>query len=148
LSYRFAGNDVMARRYADSTLALGQRELTRRRRRGPADPFGTQAIVGLHMAAASAIKGEAATAIAMAERAATRWPVARDAVDGGVLQELLAGVYVLAGRPREAVETLAAISAVPANVSGVELRLDPLWDPLRNRPEFQALVADSRSTPK
>jgi serine/threonine-protein kinase len=148
LSHRFAGDNVMARRYADSTLALGQRELARRRRRGPADPFGTQAIVELQMAAASAIKGEAATAIAMAERAAARWPVARDAVDGGVLQELLAGVYVLAGRPREAVETLAAISAVPANVSGVELRLDPLWDPLRNRPEFQALVADSRSTPK
>ena len=143
LARRYAGDDAGARRYADSTLVLGERELVRRRGRGSVDLFGTQAIVEVQMAAALAIKGQTANATALAERAASRWPVARDAADGGVLQEALAGVYVLAGRPRDAVATLEALLAVPANTSVAELRLDPLWDPLRGRADFQALLTSA-----
>jgi molybdenum cofactor biosynthesis enzyme len=55
----------------------------------------------------------------------------------------LAGIQARAGEPQEAVKTLRRLLAIPAgaSVSLNRLRIDPVWDPIRNEPGFQELLA-------
>ncbi len=63
---------------------------------------------------------------------------------GGVLfLSNLAQVEARAGEPTEAVKTLQRLLSIPAgyNVSIQRLKIDPVWDPIRNDPGFQKLLA-------
>jgi TolB-like protein/Flp pilus assembly protein TadD len=53
----------------------------------------------------------------------------------------LARIYAMTGRTDEAIEQLELVMSIPADMSAWELRLDPMWDPLRGDPRFEALVA-------
>src|SRR6184192_37558 len=46
-----------------------------------------------------------------------------------------------AGEPDLAVEQLEAVTKIPGGPSYGELRLDPMWDPLRGDPRFEKIVA-------
>lgn len=46
----------------------------------------------------------------------------------------------MANRPEQAIAILERLSRLPTWVSPAELRVDPIWDPLRNNPRFQRLV--------
>jgi len=53
----------------------------------------------------------------------------------------LAQVYVMVGEQEMAIEQLdQLLSRGSDSVTPMELRLDPLWDPLRDHPRFQALL--------
>ncbi len=76
-----------------------------------------------------------------AKRAAELLPVTRDAVDGARLNKYLALTYALTGRKDAALTELAAAAKIPGYVNYGELRLDPIWDPLRDDPRFEKIVA-------
>ncbi len=40
-----------------------------------------------------------------------------------------------------AIDQLESLLAVPSNTAVPMLRIDPTWDPLRDNPRFQALLA-------
>lgn len=65
-----------------------------------------------------------------------------DTFSGPRFEETQALVDAILGRRREAVQRLARLLAVPYQrpISAAELRLNPLWDPLRDDPEFEALL--------
>ena len=46
-----------------------------------------------------------------------------------------------AGERNLALEQLEAVTKIPGGPSYGELRLDPMWDPLRGDPRFQKIVA-------
>ena len=77
------------------------------------------------------------------ETAAAAVPVELDAQAGQTWQAGLAEIQARAGQSREAVRTLRHLLAIPAGaaVSINRLKLDPVWDPIRNDPEFQQLLA-------
>jgi len=75
------------------------------------------------------------------KRAAELLPVTRDAVDGARLNKYLALTYALTGRKDAALTELAAAAKIPGYVNYGELRLDPIWDPLRDDPRFEKIVA-------
>ncbi len=54
----------------------------------------------------------------------------------------LAEVYVMVGEHERAIDQIDDLLRSRGNyyVTPTELRLDPLWDPLRDRPRFQALL--------
>jgi hypothetical protein len=82
-----------------------------------------------------------------AERAVALLPISRDAVSGPYLQSDLARVYVTAGKPDKAMAVLERLLKVSSSwVSPAELRVDPVWDPLRSHPRFQELVASRPTT--
>ena len=70
-------------------------------------------------------------------------PVSEDAIDGALVLQEMAGVYALADERDQALDTLRSIIGKPVGPSYGGLRLDYEWDPLRNDPRFEALVAST-----
>jgi TolB-like protein/DNA-binding SARP family transcriptional activator len=55
-------------------------------------------------------------------------------------QGLIAEVYVMSGEPEAAIDRLALALHDPLSYSPALLRLDPIWEPLKGNPRFQALL--------
>ena len=98
--------------------------------------------------------GDKATALALAERGMAVRPIEKDALIGPRSLEFLARVSAGTGEPDRAtaaLQKLLSISyygAFPAGaLTPALLRLDSMFDPLRNDPRFQKLAASSASKP-
>ncbi len=64
----------------------------------------------------------------------------KDAVDKPQRIEDLARIYVMVGKYDEAIEKLEYLLSIPSEMSGHSLRLDPVWDSLRDHPRFMKLI--------
>ena len=86
--------------------------------------------------------GERQKAIRAGLRASRLLPVSRDAYYGTGHLASLARIYAQTGEAAEAVELLHRLLSMPAGeaISVPMLRLDPIWDPIRHGPRFQALL--------
>ena len=86
--------------------------------------------------------GNKEDAIREGERAVELMPVTKSAVEGSMLTQYLAVIYAWTGDKDRAIDRLAAAVKLPAShLSYGHLRLNPLWDPLRGDPRFEAIVA-------
>jgi hypothetical protein len=63
-----------------------------------------------------------------------------------LVEEARARAAVLAGDTEKALNLLEQLIAQPGFLTVWNLRLDPLYNPLRNNPRFQALLAKSERT--
>jgi TolB-like protein/Tfp pilus assembly protein PilF len=73
-------------------------------------------------------------------------PVSLDAYSGPGYLAFLAQLYVRVGDNTQAIDTLRELMEVPSAgvaISPALLKLDPIWDPLRGDPRFQALLNQS-----
>ena len=85
--------------------------------------------------------GRNADAIRVSKQAADLISVEKDAFTGPSYQAALVQIEARAGEPEEAIKRLRHLLSIPAgNVSISRLKSDPLWDPIRNRPDFQQLL--------
>ena len=86
--------------------------------------------------------GLKAEALNAARQATNILPVEKDSMSGTGILTNLAEVEAQAGETDEAIKTLHYLLSIPAGmeVSLARLRIDPVWDPIRNDPGFQQLL--------
>jgi serine/threonine-protein kinase len=90
--------------------------------------------------------GEAAAAIAEGQKGMTIHPTSKDLVDGPEREEDMAQIYALLGDADHAVPILKRLLQIPYGgaITPALLRLDPVWDQIRNDPRFHELVSDKQ----
>ena len=93
--------------------------------------------------------GDKAAAFALSEQAIAVNPIEKDAIVGPVPIDILARVAARMGEPDRAIAALQKLLSIPyagplpqnVPLTPSLLRLDPMFDPLRNDPRFQKLIA-------
>jgi len=84
--------------------------------------------------------GRKQEAIAEGKRAVDLLPESQDAFDGPLGVGALAEIYACTGESDEALRLIDHLLGTPSGVTIPLLKLDPVWDPLRKDPRFQALI--------
>jgi serine/threonine protein kinase/Tfp pilus assembly protein PilF len=85
--------------------------------------------------------GRKEEALREGRRAVQLLPVEKDAINGPLMVEYLAMIAAWVGDKDLACEQLARVARPPSTVSYGQLKLLPLWDPLRGDPRFEQIVA-------
>jgi TolB-like protein/Tfp pilus assembly protein PilF len=87
--------------------------------------------------------GRNADALRLSRQAADSLPIEKDVVSGPFFQNGLAQIEARTGAPEEAIKRLQRLLSIPAGleVSIARLKVDPVWNPIRNRPDFQQLLS-------
>jgi serine/threonine-protein kinase len=90
--------------------------------------------------------GEAVSAIAEGQKAMSIHPTSRDPVEGPIEEERMANIYALLGDADHAVPILKRLLQIPYGgaITPAMLRLDPVWDQIRNDPRFQELLSEKQ----
>jgi eukaryotic-like serine/threonine-protein kinase len=97
--------------------------------------------------------GDKAAALALSEQAMTVLPLEKDIVDGPAPIEVFARVAAQVGEPDRAIAALRKLLSIPSEgalasrvpLTPALLRLDPMFDPLRNDQRFQELTVEPLS---
>jgi hypothetical protein len=87
--------------------------------------------------------GRNADALRLSRQAADLISIEKDGLEGPSYQMGLAQIEARAGAPDEATKKLRRLLSIPAGqvASITRLKIDPVWDPICNRPDFQQLLS-------
>jgi serine/threonine protein kinase/Flp pilus assembly protein TadD len=90
--------------------------------------------------------GETASAVAEGQKAMAMRPASKDPFEGPAPEERMAKIYALLGDADHAIPILKRLLQIPYGVAITPalLRLDPVWDQIRNDPRFQKLCEEKR----
>jgi TolB-like protein len=94
----------------------------------------------IQLAKVLAFLGEKDAALAEARRATELLPESKDAFGGPEIANGVAEVHAVLGDNGRAIEILDGLLNRPSAVTVQGLKVNPIWDPLRNDPRFQALI--------
>ena len=141
LSQQRAGDVAAAR----ATYRDAAQDLNRQLETAAPDSFAaglTHALLG----GAYAGLGEAAFAIAEGQKGMAIHPSSKDPVEGPDVEETMADIYALLGDADHAIPILKRLLQIPYAhaITPAGLRLDPVWDQIRNDPRFQELVSEKK----
>ena len=134
--YRAMGDNAMTEIHADAARIHLENVIEER-------PEDTRLYAALGLA--YAFLGQKENAVREGNRAVNLYPVSKDAFEGTRYILKLAMIYTVVGEYEEAISQLEYLLSIPSgNIISVSiLRLDPIWDPLRDHPRFQGLLAEN-----
>jgi serine/threonine protein kinase/tetratricopeptide (TPR) repeat protein len=130
--YWLMGDMGLARISFDSARAVLEAEIQRL-----PDDYRVHSSLGVTYAGL----GRKDDAIMEGKLAVELWPVSKDAFAGPELVENLALIYVMVGEHDDALQEIESILSIPAEFSVELLRIEPIWDPLRDHPRYKELLA-------
>ncbi|HYO46163.1 MAG TPA: tetratricopeptide repeat protein, partial [Gemmatimonadota bacterium] len=134
----WAGREPETRLWADSLQRAADREIAELE--AGLDPFVQRAEAYAFRGIAHALSGRPAEAVREGRRAMELLPVSRDAVDAPRMHMIVATAFVLAGDRDAAFRVLDTLASVPSPLSAASLRLNPVYDSLRDDPRYAALL--------
>ncbi len=94
----------------------------------------------IQLAKVLAYLGEKDAALAETRRATELLPESKDAFGGPEITAGVAEVHTILGDNDRAIEILDGLLSRPSAVTVQGLKINPIWDPLRDDPRFQALL--------
>jgi TolB-like protein/Tfp pilus assembly protein PilF len=94
----------------------------------------------IQLAKTLAFLDERDAAVAEAQHASELRPENKDAFGGPEVMESVAQVYAILGEKDRAIEVLDGLLSRPSGMTVETLKINPIWDPLRNDPRFQTLL--------
>jgi TolB-like protein/Tfp pilus assembly protein PilF len=129
-----AGNIPAAKNDAETVLPI----LEKRLRERPSEILTMSELSWIYLAL-----NRQADAVKISRRAAELLPPQKDALIGDYVLAGLAEIKAHTGDTADAVAILKQLLSIPAgdSVSIARLNIDPVWDPIRNDPGFQKLLA-------
>ncbi len=130
-THRLRGESELAHASYDSARAILERELDAR-----PDDDRIHSALGI----AYAGLGRKDEAIREGKRGVELYPVSKDAMIGPFRVADLAEIYTMVGEYDAALDEIEYLLSIPSEMSVPLLRLDPIWDPLRDHPRFQDLL--------
>jgi TolB-like protein/class 3 adenylate cyclase/Flp pilus assembly protein TadD len=142
LSQQRAGNVAAARATYEQAKQDAQRELEKVAR----DSF-QEAELRSDLGRAYAGLGEEASAVAEGQKGMAMDPTSKDPLDGPSEEYDMAQIYAFLGDADHAIPVLQRLLQIPAGgqiTTPAILRIDPVWDPIRNDPRFQELTAEKK----
>jgi tetratricopeptide (TPR) repeat protein len=112
--------------------------LEARLRERPDDTFAMTELSWVYLAL-----GRNSDALRLSKQAADAMLIEKDAFAGPSFQIGLVQIEARTGAPEEAIKRLRRLLSIPAGgvASIARLKVDPVWDPIRNRPDFQQLLS-------
>jgi serine/threonine-protein kinase len=130
-AYRLMGQAELAHASYDSARAILEKEL---------DTYPDDHRIHSALGTAYAGLGRKEDAIREGKRGVELYAVSKDALGGLVRVWDLAVIYTMVGEYDAALDEIEYVLSVSGWYSVQNLRLDPIWDPLREHPRFQALL--------
>jgi serine/threonine-protein kinase len=131
-AYRLMGEPELAHASYDSALAILEKELD-----AHPDDHRIHSALGI----AYAGLGHKEDAIREGKRGVELFPGSKDALMGLYRVWELAEIYTMVGEYDAALDDIEYLLPIPSRFMSVPwLRLDPIWDPLREHPRFQELL--------
>jgi tetratricopeptide (TPR) repeat protein len=94
----------------------------------------------LQLAKALAQLREKEAALAEAQHASELLPESKDAFGGAEIAAGVAEVYAILGDNDRVIDVLGGLLTRPSSVTAQGLKINPIWDPVRGDPRFQALI--------
>ncbi|PYK50852.1 MAG: hypothetical protein DME51_04595 [Verrucomicrobia bacterium] len=94
----------------------------------------------IQLARVLAYLGEKDAALAEAQRATELQPESKDAFSGPEITAGVAEVHAVLGNNGRAIEILDGLLNRPSSITVEYLKVNPIWDSLRNDPNFQVLL--------
>ena len=133
MNYFYLGDKEKANKYLNKSKFILENELKNNSKdlRIHADYALVLAYLGL--------KDEA---INSAEFATLMIPIKKDAIVGTLHFITLTKVLSIVGEHDKAIKNLELMRSVPAGPTLESLKIDPVWDSIRNSPEFKALIKE------
>jgi serine/threonine-protein kinase len=128
---RGRGDALAARQFFDNARQTVEADIAR-----CAEDAKAVTMLGLIHAAL----GNRDQALRHAGRAVELLPVARDALDGALVETNTAAIYAQVGETDRAIEELQRLVALPGGPTRGLLRAEPEWDPLRGDARFAVLA--------
>ena len=130
-----AGQGAVAKSECEQTRALLESRLAER----PEDRISLTALAWVYVCL-----GRNADAVRVARQAADLLPIEKDALSGPFLLSGLAEIEARTGQSEDAIKIIRQLITAPAGqfISIARLKIDPVWDPIRNDPGFQKLISE------
>ncbi len=130
--YGYLGNEQLEQKYYKSAVAILEEKVSE-------DPNDCRFHSALGKAYAG-LGGREQDAIEEGKLGIKYRPVEKDASNGTLHLEDLVRIYVMVSKYDEAIYILKDLLSMPSELSVYLLRLNPVWDPLRNHPHFKELM--------
>jgi serine/threonine protein kinase/TolB-like protein/Tfp pilus assembly protein PilF len=135
--YRYLGDEQLAQHYYQSAVAILEEKVAE-------DPNDCRFHSALGKAYAG-LGGREQDAVDEGKLGVKYRPVEKDAHNGPLHLDDLARIYVMVGKYDEAIDILQRLLSMPSELTVPWLRLDPIWDPLRDHSRFNKLLERGNS---